>query len=51
MKWSDHFQWGEEEIRVIGLTSIGRATVQALHLKLVNLRTVLKSIGEHPPKM
>lgn len=52
--WSDHFQWDEEEIKVIGLTSIGRATVRALQLnrvELVNLRTVLKSIGEHPPRM
>jgi hypothetical protein len=31
-KWTDHFRWSEDGIRVIGLTPIGRATVSALHL-------------------
>lgn len=52
-KWSDHFEWNEEEVEVIGLTAIGRATIHSLRLnriELINLRTLLKSIGEHPPK-
>lgn len=52
-KWSDHFIWNEEGVEVVGLTEIGRATIHALQLKrieLVNLRGLLKSIGEHPPK-
>ena len=30
--WSDHFVWSEEGDLILGLTSIGRATVQALKL-------------------
>lgn len=51
--WSDHFYWNEDKIKVIGKTAIGRATIMALQLnriELLNLRTVLKMIGEHPPK-
>jgi hypothetical protein len=35
-----------------GLTSIGRATIEALQLNrqnLVNLRRMLYAMGEHPP--
>jgi HNH endonuclease len=31
-RWSDHFRWSEDGLRVIGLTPVGRATVDALHL-------------------
>src|SRR6476620_6305004 len=31
-RWSEHFRWSEDGIRVIGLTPTGRATVVALHL-------------------
>jgi hypothetical protein len=37
---------------MIGLTAIGRATVETLHLnreELVNLRQILYAMGEHPP--
>ena len=50
--WHDHFTWNENFTIVIGLTSIGRATVEALKLNregVVNLRQVLYSVGEHPP--
>ena len=30
--WSEHFFWSEDGIGIIGVTSIGRATVDALHL-------------------
>ena len=30
--WSDHFQWADDGLQIIGKTSIGRATVIALHL-------------------
>jgi len=51
-RWNDHFAWNDDFTLVIGLTSIGRATVQALQLnreELVNLRRVLYAMGEHPP--
>jgi hypothetical protein len=31
-RWSEHFRWSEDGIRIIGLTPTGRATVAALHL-------------------
>lgn len=30
--WFEHFVWDEEGIRIIGITAMGRATVQALKL-------------------
>jgi hypothetical protein len=36
-----------------GLTPTGRASIEALHLNrlgLLNLRRLLYTIGEHPPK-
>ncbi|NEP48682.1 MAG: HNH endonuclease [Moorea sp. SIO3C2] len=51
-KWLDHFTWNDDYTLVIGLTTIGRATVEVLQLNrqgLVNLRRVLYAMGEHPP--
>jgi hypothetical protein len=50
--WSDHFAWEEDSTWVLGLTPTGRATVDRLHLnrwEVVNLRRLLRLIGEHPP--
>lgn len=50
--WGDHFAWSEDATQILGLTPIGRATVEALQLNreaLVNLRRVLVQAGEHPP--
>ena len=50
-KWNDHFVWNADQRIVLGLTPVGRATVQKLRLNrtgLVNLRRVLHRIGEHP---
>ena len=51
-RWSDHFAWTNDGTMILGLTAIGRATVEALQLNreaLVNLRRVLVEAGEHPP--
>ena len=51
-KWSEHFTWNEEYTDIIGITPIGRATVEALQLNrsaLQNLRAILYSVGKHPP--
>ncbi len=53
MVWTDHFLWDEIGTSVIGITPIGRATVQLLKLnrqQLQNLRRALIAIDEHPPK-
>jgi hypothetical protein len=50
--WVDHFAWNEDGTLLLGLSPIGRATVEALHLNrsgLVNLRRILFAVPEHPP--
>lgn len=52
MAWSDHFAWNEDTTLIIGLTPIGRATVETLRLNrpgVVNLRQILRTAGQHPP--
>ena len=52
-RWAEHFVWTEDATQILGLTRIGRATVEALQLNrvaLVNLRRVLVEAGEHPPQ-
>ncbi|MEK8018087.1 MAG: HNH endonuclease [Candidatus Parabeggiatoa sp.] len=51
-KWEIHFSWNDDFTLMIGITKIGRATVEALQLNregLVNLRRVLYRVSEHPP--
>jgi hypothetical protein len=51
-RWSKHFAWNDDFTLIIGLTPIGRSTVEALQLNregVVNLRRVLYAMGEHPP--
>ena len=51
--WKIHFAWSENTLWVVGLTPVGRATVQALRLNrvpLVNLRKLLRTAHEHPPQ-
>lgn len=50
--WKAHFRWDENFTNIIGVTSIGRATVLKLKLNregLVNLREVLRTAKKHPP--
>ena len=51
-RWHDHFAWSEDCTIIIGLTPVGRATVEELRLNrpgLRELRRVLFAAGEHPP--
>ena len=51
-QWRDHFAWDQSCSYMVGLTPTGRATIVALQLnrpELINLRSVLYTIGEHPP--
>lgn len=51
-KWSDHFTWSNDGLTIIGITIIGRATIELLRLnrtELVNIRRLLQLVGEHPP--
>jgi HNH endonuclease len=52
-RWSRHFAWTDDLLKIEGRTAIGRATATALHLNspgLINLRRVLRVAGEHPPE-
>jgi hypothetical protein len=52
--WKEHFAWNDDFTLMLGLTPIGRATIEALQLNrfgLINLRRVLYAIGEHPPEL
>jgi HNH endonuclease len=51
-QWSQHFQWNDDNLRLIGKTAIGRTTIELLRLNrkgVMNQRAVLKLIGLHPP--
>ncbi|MBW4488816.1 MAG: HNH endonuclease [Trichocoleus desertorum ATA4-8-CV12] len=48
--WEDHFAWSG--VQVVGLTAIGRATVQALDLNratMLAIRGEEELLGRHPP--
>jgi hypothetical protein len=50
--WSEHFVWSEDKLRIIGLTQIGRATVEALQLnreRVIPIRLADVTVGRHPP--
>ncbi len=51
-KWSRHFMWKAEGLRVEGRTQSGRATVNALNMNyptIVMARSLWVSLGVHPP--
>jgi hypothetical protein len=50
--WREHFGWAHDFTVVVGLTPIGRATVEVLKLNrfgLINQRELLHKFGKHPP--
>lgn len=50
--WHDHFIWQESGTVLMGLTAIGRATVDALQINrpvIVHLRGYWVQLGLHPP--
>lgn len=52
-EWSENFEWSSDFLMMIGITAVGRTTVETLQLnrkELINLRTITKLTDEHPPK-
>jgi HNH endonuclease len=52
MEWTDHFLWSDDALEMLGITAIGRATINLLQTNrasMVNLRQVLHQQGFHPP--
>lgn len=50
--WTEHFQWSNDDLYVVGLTAVGRATIDLLKLNrsnALNLRKLLKLGNLHPP--
>lgn len=51
--WKRHFSWADGGVRIVGLTSCGRATVQALqmnHKEIMFARRRWVSVGWWPPE-
>lgn len=51
--WAEHFTWDGSNSRIVGVTSIGRATVIALNLNnnvVVQARRRWVAVGWHPPQ-
>ena len=53
-RWSEHFRWSEDGLRILGITPTGRATVAALHLDddpdALIVRSYWVLAGWHPPR-
>ena len=50
--WKENFAWSESTLQIIGITPIGRATINALKINrpnIQNLRKLLYNANEHPP--
>ena len=50
-RWLDHFEWIETGLKIVGKTSVGRATVNALDMNngaVVTARAFWISFGLHP---
>jgi hypothetical protein len=53
-RWSDHFQWSDDNTQLIGLTPTGKATIMQLRMNasdVVEARTIWVQVGWHPPKL
>lgn len=51
-EWNKNFAWSDDLLEVLGITSIGRISVNILklnRLELKNLRKLLANAGKHPP--
>lgn len=52
--WAQHFAWSDDGLLLLGMSEIGRATVEALQLnrsRVVSLRRLLVLAGIHPPSL
>jgi len=51
-EWTEHFRWHHDNIRIMGLTPTGRATVGLIKLNrpvLLHARRFWRDAGWHPP--
>ena len=54
-KWTEHFQWNDTGLIILGLTPMGRATIERLQMNRQNLvedaRPQWIILGIHPPNL
>jgi len=51
--WEEHFAWSADHLELMGLTTVGRASIARMALNrpnVVELRRVLANAGVHPSK-
>ncbi len=51
--WKEHFRWSENGTQVVGLTAIGRATIERLKMNreiVIRARERWVKAGWHPPR-
>jgi hypothetical protein len=52
-RWQDHFSWNHDATQILGLTPVGRATVEALKMnrpQMIRVRRMWVAMDEHQPK-
>ena len=53
-RWEEHFRWSDDSSEIVGLTSVGRATIRRLNInqpRMLIARREWKKTGLHPPKI
>ena len=53
-KWEEHFAWEADGLYVVGITAIGRATIDALDMNnahIIHTRQIWIQWGLHPPQI
>jgi hypothetical protein len=51
--WSQHFRWSDDSLTIVGLTAIGRATIDVLRMNneyIIPARRHWVEAGWHPPE-
>ncbi|MEM7533017.1 MAG: hypothetical protein AAF639_12630 [Chloroflexota bacterium] len=51
-KWLEHFAWDETLLYMMGLTPVGRTTIQTLKTNRDEIRYIRRAVmplGDHPP--
>lgn len=53
MRWQDHFVWSQDRLSIVGVTPIGRATVEQLEMNRQRIRAIRLAdiaVNRHPPR-
>jgi hypothetical protein len=51
-RWQNHVRWSDDYGHVVGITAVGRVTVETLAMnrpRLVHIRLLWTALGLHPP--